>query len=274
MRKRLTQSTYNADEENPYWVSFSDLMAALLVIFILASIILIIELTQKTHDFDANKIKADAAELALQLALQTARIELEDKKQKVEEGIDALKNAERARQEILYETKEELKKHNIIIEVADNDTVLRIPEKVLTFASGDDKIPADEETQNAVKTIGRSLHQAILKNNRFIYLDTVFIEGHTDSQPIYYQGKGNWGLSTNRAISIWSAWQNDLNLEPKFVEMRNTFGQTLFSVSGYAATRRVQLDETTPEQRERNRRIDIRFTVKNPSISNLEEIAK
>jgi preprotein translocase subunit YajC len=40
------------DEENPYWISFSDLMSALLVIFILAALALIIELTQKTESID------------------------------------------------------------------------------------------------------------------------------------------------------------------------------------------------------------------------------
>ena len=32
------------DDENPYWISFSDIMAGLLVIFILASLVLILEL--------------------------------------------------------------------------------------------------------------------------------------------------------------------------------------------------------------------------------------
>ncbi len=40
------RSSSNApvDEENPYWMSFSDIMSALLVIFILASVILILRL--------------------------------------------------------------------------------------------------------------------------------------------------------------------------------------------------------------------------------------
>ena len=41
-----------SDEENPYWVSFSDLMSGLLIIFILAAVALIIELTQKSEKWD------------------------------------------------------------------------------------------------------------------------------------------------------------------------------------------------------------------------------
>jgi hypothetical protein len=49
-------------------------------------------------------------------------------------------------------------------------------------------------------------------------------------------------------------------------------GQKLFSVSGYASTRRVNTMEATPEDKAQNRRIDIRFTVKRPSIENYEAI--
>ncbi len=241
MRRGLAHQPRSVDEENPYWVSFSDLMSALLVIFILAAIALIIELTQKTQNVDA--------------------------------GINQLKKAQQARKDILYEVKDELAKRHIQVLLAENDTIIRVPEKTLSFESGKNNIPQDEVTQAAVRHIGLVLQAAIDKNQRFKYLDTVFVEGHTDSIPIYYNGKGNWGLSADRAISVWHVWQDELDVTPKLGDMENAFGQKLFSVSGYAATRRVQIQETTKEQRAGNRRIDIRFTVKKPSISELERIA-
>jgi hypothetical protein len=54
--------------------------------------------------------------------------------------------------------------------------------------------------------------------------------------------------------------------------LKNANGKNLFSVSGYAATRRYQEIEETPEQRAKNRRIDIRFTIKRPTILELEKI--
>ncbi|CAE6905823.1 OmpA family [Vibrio sp. B1FLJ16] len=233
-------SQTSVDEENPYWMSFSDLMSALLVIFILAAVALIIELTQKTND--------------------------------VEAGIEELRKAELARKNIIYDVRDELAKRNVIVEIADNDTVIRIPERTLTFASGKDTIPDTQEVQKAVKDIGFVLHTAIQKNNRFQYLDTVFVEGHTDSDGIHYRGKGNWGLSVDRAISVWNVWQTEIELTPKLGDLENAFGQRLFSVSGYAETRRVNLAETTQTEKSKNRRIDIRFTVKKPSISDLERI--
>ena len=231
----------NVDEENPYWISFSDLMSALLVIFILAVLALIIELTQRTQDIDA--------------------------------GIEELKKAEQARQDILHEVKDQLAKQNIKVVIADNETVIRIPEQTLSFKSGQDVIPDD--MTDSVKNIGIILHTAIIKNERFKYLDTVFIEGHTDSIPIKfgkYKVKGNWGLSADRAITVWNLWRGGIDVTPTLNELLNHSNENLFSVSGYAATRRVQLDEKTPEQRAKNRRIDIRFTVKMPSIEDLESI--
>lgn len=239
-KARATHNKRHIDEENPYWVSFSDLMSGLLIIFILASVALIIELTQKTNEVDA--------------------------------GIDELKKAEEVRRNIVFDIKEELARRNVFVEIAENDTVIRIPDKTLSFVSGEDELPKSSEMQDAVREIGLVLHQAIMKEGRLKYLDTVFIEGHTDSDNIYYRGKGNWGLSVDRAISVWNIWQNDIEIEPKFGLLDNVYGQKLFSVSGYAATRRVNTSELNDEEKIQNRRIDIRFTVKRPTIAELERI--
>jgi flagellar motor protein MotB len=241
MKKGLaSHNKRHIDEENPYWVSFSDLMSGLLVIFILASVALIIELTQKTNQVDA--------------------------------GIEELKKAEEVRRNIVFDIQEELARRNVYVEIAENDTVIRIPDKTLSFLSGDDDLPNDTDMQLAVREIGLVLHQAIMKEGRLKYLDTVFVEGHTDSDNIYYRGKGNWGLSVDRAISVWNIWQNDIEIEPKFGVLDNVYGQKLFSVSGYAATRRVNTVEENDSEKSQNRRIDIRFTVKRPTIADLERI--
>lgn len=237
------------DEENPYWISFSDLMSALLVVFILAAVALIIELTQT--------------------------------QQQIEQDIQQLKNAEQARRDILNEIQDELNKRNIEVLIADNDTVLRIPESTLSFASNSYDLPTDQQVRSSVLIIGQVLHTAINQpfdqsmndRKRFDYLDTVFIEGHTDSVPTN-RIKGNWGLSTFRAISLWEFWGSELDVSPSYAEMSNSFGDKLFSVSGYAATRRVNEIEETWEDRQENRRIDIRFTVKRPQISELEDIVE
>lgn len=239
MDRMFSRGKSKIDEENPYWMSFSDLMSGLLVIFILAAVSLIIVLSQKSEQIDAS--------------------------------VEELKRAEEARRNILFDIKEELAKQNILVEIVENDTVLRIPESTLSFESAKDTLPQDEQTQEEVRAIGIALHKAITTNERWKYLDTVFVEGHTDSDRIWYSGKANWGLSADRAVSIWKLWQTEITVNPSLNELENFNGQLLFSVSGYADTRRVDLIEETEEQKARNRRIDIRFTVKKPKLEDYEK---
>ena len=83
MDRLFNRGGTKVDEENPYWMSFSDLMSGLLVIFILAAVALIIELTQKSEKIDAS--------------------------------IEELKKAEEARRNILIDIQEELAKQNIML---------------------------------------------------------------------------------------------------------------------------------------------------------------
>ena len=109
-------------------------------------------------------------------------------------------------------------------------------------------------------------------------LDTVFIEGHTDNN--FYKNpilRGNWGLSAMRAISVWQFWAEDPNQASNGLNaMKNHIGEALFSVSGYGDTRPRNEAKNCEKYDDichsKNRRIDIRITVKKPSIKELEEI--
>jgi cell division protein FtsN len=57
MISRRKRSGYgkSPDSENPYWVTFSDLMAGLLVIFILALVTMMIQQKKKTQELSDQK---------------------------------------------------------------------------------------------------------------------------------------------------------------------------------------------------------------------------
>ena len=65
----------------------------------------------------------------------------------------------------------ELNQKNIPVYISDNDTVLRIPEKVLTFKQGSFTIPSENEYRKNVLEIGNVLYQKITKDNRWEKLD-------------------------------------------------------------------------------------------------------
>ena len=231
------RSSRMGGDENPYWISFSDIMAGLLVIFILASIHLILELAEQKE-----AIKLD---------------------------IELIKRVHEIRAQMLLEIKEELAKERINVEISDNESVLHIPDE-LAFAENKATIPKDKEI--FVGKVGEAIFSALMREKRMEFVDTIFIEGHTDSKPAPRYPNGNWGLSTDRAISIWKYWIEKLEVGQEIQAIENKEGHKIFSVSGYAATRRIVEPDTTDSQRRRNRRIDIRFTMFSPSVRDFESI--
>jgi len=226
------------DEDNPYWISFSDIMAGLLVIFILACVLLIIKLSTM--------------------------------EERIHDAIKEIQNANQIRATMLVEIREHLAKQGIIVEISENYSVLRIPDERLYFDSLCYEIPDDKK--KLLADIGYALFDAIIKNQRHIYIDTIFIEGHTDSRKAVSLEMGNWGLSSYRAIAVWKFWSEQLEIGPAFMELKNSYGKPLFSVSGYAATRPLVKNDNTTQKQRKNRRIDLRFSMKKPVISEYESV--
>lgn len=246
---RLLKKTVNrADEENPYWMSFSDVMSALLIIFILASVALIVQLME------------------IQEKLRQQQMEFNQE-------IQDLQKAEEVRRTILHETAELLHKRGIRVTVSENDTVLSIPNEILGFGTAEFEITAD--FQSTALEIGEVISEVIHRDNRVEYLDTIFVEGHTDNRPLRgFMGKGNWGLSSFRAISLWQLWDENLPEAYQLDSLVNKDKQPLFSVSGYGPTRPVTEFQETEDEFRANRRIDIRFTIRRPSVAEYKRISE
>jgi len=232
------RQAHSADEDNPYWISFSDIMAGLLVIFILACVLLIIKLSTM--------------------------------EERIHDAIKEIQNANQIRATMLVEIREHLAKQGIIVEISENYSVLRIPDERLYFDSLCYEIP--DNKKKLLADIGYALYDAIIKNQRHIYIDTIFIEGHTDSRKAVSLEMGNWGLSSYRAIAVWKYWSEQLEIGPAFKALKNSYGKPLFSVSGYAATRPLVKDDNTTLKQRKNRRIDLRFSMKKPVISEYESV--
>jgi flagellar motor protein MotB len=173
---------------------------------------------------------------------------------------------------------QDLKDRGVEVIVAENGSVLRIPEQGLSFALGKYDIPPTFEP-NAT-AIGQALAHALEQEANRRMLDTVFIEGHTDAVQNSRE-MGNWGLSTYRAISLWNYWtlrpgelsrMRELHNLPSNPDQRP---RPLVSVSGYAETRSTHPPEiaaTMKPDRPEDRRIDIRFTLSASEKKHLKDL--
>ncbi|MBN0126642.1 OmpA family protein, partial [Pseudomonas aeruginosa] len=162
-------------------------------------------------------------------------------------------------------------KRGIKVEVSENHTVLSIPNDLLGFDTGAYDIHAAYQAR--ALEIGKVINEVISREDRVEFLDTIFIEGHTDNRPLQgFMGKGNWGLSTFRAISLWQFWGSALSPDEQLARLKNKDGKPLFSGSGYGETRPVLVDQQTEDDFKRNRRIDIRFTIRLPDSAQYEQV--
>jgi len=237
-------------------------MSALLLIFLLAVVLLVVSLTNKQQELVAEQeqAQADAAAFAAQ-------------KESLTSQIATLRDREEVRSLIVQEIRDDLRGRGIEVEVSEDNSVLHIPTSALGFDSGSYDITA--ANQHVALTIGEVVSSAVRTDDRYQALDTVFVEGHTDSEKFDgLEGTGNWGLSTFRAISLWRLWDTDLPQAQQLDTLARADGEPIFSVSGYGDSRPVERKQSTDEQRAANRRIDLRFTVKGPTADDLATIVE
>ena len=130
------------EETGSFWISYSDILSSLLIIILLVTVYAIFELMQT--------------------------------KRNVTQSLEEITTAELIRKDVLEEVQENLKAEGIVVEVADNFSVLRIPESTLTFRSNDYRIPI--RMQKALQKIGEAILKSLDKENRTSYFDTVFID--------------------------------------------------------------------------------------------------
>jgi len=95
----------------------------------------------------------------------------------------------------------------------------------------------------------RSERYSCPPNPENIEIDTIFIEGHTDSAPLQKGNYTNWHLGLDRARSVY-----DRITENSMQEYKNERYLDVFAFSSYADKRPVDVDDPS-----KNRRVEIRF---------------
>lgn len=299
-RRKTEQSPKNGEEENPFLLSFSDLMASLLAIFILALVVMMIQLHLQKRKLEEDRknivvIREQYEKMlkekeALENERNRIRVVLEELRKSLNEiettqsevaaALDGVGLREKSLAGMLEGIQKDLKQQGIEVLVAENGTVLRIPENALSFKLSEFNI--QDLYKNSADVIGATLLKALENDENRKLLDTVFIEGHTDSVPNRKE-MGNWGLSTYRAISLWLHWTENPG---RFTQLKNlktavteegAIERPLISTSGYADTRPADLAKVGIEHplgvgNPADRRIDIRFTLASSEKKDLGEL--
>lgn len=258
------RSTDTEEKENPFNLSISDLMAGLLVIFMLALVSMFINYKDKVDSYH------DAGQQREELLMYIN----EELKKQIDDGSS-------------YVDKE---RGSIIIK----DGSIQGANGV--FDIGNDKL--NENGRNKIQALVASIVAS--KSNKkeaWRAIDAVMIEGHADARGFgdsTSSADKNLELSTRRAINTWKFMREVGPKEPNGLEgYKNEANQPIFSVAGYGLTRpllstqvivfdsngqpkrddegkiimeRKEIDEKADEQR----RIELRFIIRptNPEKAN------
>lgn len=292
--------------EESYWQSYSDMMAALLLIFILIIAITLAIYKQKTTALELTQTELDEASVALKQAsdelelakldLENYRLEIEASKTDLENSLiklqDAYQEAQLTKEELdaayleihnakaeLAFTKTELKnivgiRTDIIGELQSkfNNSSMRVDPQngSITFSSDVlfdyGKATLTKESQQSLKEIIPIYLNVLLQDAYKDYIAEIIIEGHTDTSGTY---KTNMELSTERAMSVAEFCLNKKN---GLNEEQISRLQTLLTVNGRSFSAPIYQGNSNEIDMDASRRVEIKFRLKEDEM--IEKIAQ
>ena len=282
--------------EHSYWQSYSDMMAALLLIFILMIAITLAIYRQKTNDLDRTKLELDTAQSQLDKTiedLEKSNGELETSLAQLQQAYDQaaltqeeLNNAyleiENARQE-LTTTKQELQdivgiRTDIIgaLQSAFSNSAMKVDAQTgsITFSSdvlfryNSASLTAD--SKEILKNIIPMYLDVLLQDQFRDYIAEIIIEGHTDTDGGY---QSNMELSYARANAVADFCLNKRNgLSETEIEQL----QKILTVNGKSWSSPVYQKDgfgnpTQEVDMPASRRVEIKFRLKEDEM--IEKIA-
>ena len=282
--------------EHSYWQSYSDMMAALLLIFILMIAITLAIYRQKTNDLDRTKLELDTAQSQLDKTiedLEKSNGELEASLAQLQQAYDQaaltqeeLNNAyleiENARQE-LTTTKQELQdivgiRTDIIgaLQSAFSNSAMKVDAQTgsITFSSdvlfryNSASLTAD--SKEILKNIIPMYLDVLLQDQFRDYIAEIIIEGHTDTDGGY---QSNMELSYARANAVADFCLNKRNgLSETEIEQL----QKILTVNGKSWSSPVYEKDASGNSTQEvdmpaSRRVEIKFRLKEDEM--IEKIA-
>lgn len=280
--------------EHSYWQSYSDMMAALLLIFILLIAITLAIYRQKTNDLDQTRLELSAAQSELDATiadLELSKSELERSNEELASSLAELQQAyqqaaltqeelnnayleiENARQE-LTTTKQELQdivgiRTDIIgaLQSAFSNSTMKVDAQTgsITFSSDVlfryNSSSLTAESKETLQNIIPMYLDVLLQDQFRGYIAEIIIEGHTDTDGGY---QSNMELSYERANAVADFCLNKNNglNETKIEQL-----QKLLTVNGKSWSNPVYQKDasgnpTGEVDMSASRRVEIKFRLK------------
>ncbi len=288
---RKNRKTREAFQEHSFWQSYSDMMAALLLIFVLMIAITLSIYKQKTSDLEQTRIELNSAKEDLdkyreEIALSNQ--ELEDSLSQLQaayaysemteaELAKAYSEIDNARAE-LAATKSELQdivgiRTDIIgaLQSTFSNSTMKVDPQTgsITFSSDVlfryNSARLTTDSMDTLKEIIPLYLDVLLQDAYRPYIAEIIIEGHTDTDGGY---QSNMELSYNRANAVANFCQDSKNglSEEKIEQLRQ-----LMTVNGRSYSNPVYKENSQDIDMAASRRVEIKFRLREDEM--IEKIA-
>ena len=290
---------YESEGEESYFISMTDIMVGMLFIFIILLMYFAYRI-QNTKEVMVPISELRSVRTQLYSAsdqIKTLTEELARAKRNPLEKY--LKDADAARDNILRELQSSIKAVSGVgendVRVLSDQGILRLAGDML-FPKGISTVAPNSPSDNAVKALGLAFSRVLpcfslgpesnptkQCNPNAVFIDAVFIEGHTDNVPItHFVEKNitdNLSLSARRAINtVQSIYDYQPRLRSMYSISPSQEGRSLgegtsplINPAAFGETRPA-FSNDTEEGKKANRRIDVRVLMYSPRTENLDRI--
>ena len=285
-----------AFREHSYWQSYSDMLAALLLIFILMIAITLAIYRQKTNDLEQTRLELDSAQSELDATIKDLELSNEELASSLAELQQAYEQAaltqeelnrayleiENAREELTV-TKKELQdivgiRTDIIgaLQSAFSNSAMKVDAQTgsITFSSDVlfryNSASLTTDSRETLKNIIPMYLDVLLADQFRDYIAEIIIEGHTDTDGSY---QSNMELSYERANAVADFCLNKKNgLDEIKIEQL----QKILTVNGKSWSNPVYQKDAWGESTQEvdmpsSRRVEIKFRLKEDEM--IEKIA-
>ena len=279
---RNNRKERNAFHSPSYWQSYSDMMAALLLIFILIIAITLAIYKQKQTDLEVTQqqLSSTQADLAMsEEELKNYMAQLDDANTKVsmtQEELQAAYIAIAAKQEEVDSTQEALRatKSQLQDIVGVRTDIIRALQESLDGSSmtvdaqnGSITFSSDvlfrynsavmtENSKNTLREVIPTYLSVLLQADYRPYIAEIIVEGHTDTEGGY---ASNMELSFARANAVATFCQNSKN---GLTDDQITALQNVLTVNGRSYSSPVYKEGTSEVDMAASRRVEIKFRLK------------
>lgn len=282
---RSSRKNREVFREPSYWQSYSDMMAALLLIFIFIIAITLGIYKRKQADLELTQEQLNSAQQDLAMSeeeLKEYMAKLEDANTQMtltQEQLTAAYHAIESTQNELQDTKSQLEdivgiRTNIIRELQDklSDSSMTVDAQTgsITFSSDVlfkyNSAVLTSNSKTILKEIIPTYLSVLLQDNFRPYIAEIIVEGHTDTVGGY---ASNMTLSFNRANAVAGFCQNSKNgLSKEQVKLL----QELLTVNGRSYSNPIYQENSEKVDMAASRRVEIKFRLKEDEM--IEKIAE